>query len=245
MLLNKEILIGIYNSTVVQVFPFWTFTNASSGDSIFNFSVEYTSNNVSNISLGDSVILPIQSGVVYNYTFTNSSTGIALLPLDSQQNKIFTKIVCGVTTPKLSGNIDISSYTNLEFFSCSFNDLENFVGNEDTVNLKEVFLNFNQLSGAIPNLTNNTSLQRFECYNNLLTDFTGTVSNTLGEFRADSNLLTTSAIDSILSAFVQANRTAGLRSLNLGGAGNASPSPAGILDRDFLVSSLGWTVVVN
>jgi Leucine-rich repeat (LRR) protein len=244
MLLNKEILFGIYNSTVVQRFPFWTFTGAVSGDNILNFSATYTSNNIANVSWGDGTINPISSNVVYNYSFVSSSTGISLLPVDSQRNRIFTKIVCGITVPTLSGTIDVSPYTNLDFFSCSFNDLENFIGSEGILNLKELYLNYNQLSGTIPNLSNNISLQRFECYNNKFTDFNGSVSNTLGEFRADSNLLTTSAVDAILSAFVQANRTSGVRSLNLGGTGNASPSPAGILNRNFLVGSLGWTVVI-
>ena len=70
------------------------------------------------------------------------------------------------------------------------------------------------------------------------------MSNTLGDFQAQNNLLTQAAVDAILAAFVAANRTTGTRILNLGGTGNAAPSATGVTDKNTLISR-GWTVTTN
>ena len=103
----------------------------------------------------------------------------------------------------------------------------------------------NQLTGAIPSLTTNTALTVFYCNSNQLTGYAGgLVSNTVGDFSAQNNLLTTTAVNALLSAFVTANRTTGTRTLNLGGTGNAAPTGQGIADKATLVSR-GWTVTTN
>ena len=103
----------------------------------------------------------------------------------------------------------------------------------------------NQLTGSIPSLSANTALTLFICHNNQLTGWSGgTVSNTLGDFQAQNNLLTQAAVDAILAAFVAANRTTGTRILNLGGTGNAAPSATGVTDKNTLISR-GWTVTTN
>lgn len=128
----------------------------------------------------------------------------------------------------------------------------NFAANRLTGGLQAVpasvqflLLNDNQFSGLIQNLSSCTNLQQAHFHSNQLTGWTGgTVSNTLGDFRADGNLLTQAAVDAILAAFVAANRTTGTRVLNIGGTGNAAPSAAGVTDKNTLISR-GWTVTTN
>ena len=102
----------------------------------------------------------------------------------------------------------------------------------------------NQLTGSIPSLSSNTALTVFHCSSNQLTGFTGGVTQTLGYFDASTNALTLAAVDSILAAFVAANRTTGSRELYLQGGTNAAPSAAGLADKATLVSR-GWTVLTN
>lgn len=102
-----------------------------------------------------------------------------------------------------------------------------------------------KLTGNIPDISSNLLLTEVLVYDNILTGWAGgTVSNTLGTFRAENNLLPQAAVDAILAAFVAANRTTGTRVLNIGGTGNAAPSAAGVTDKDTLISR-GWTVTTN
>lgn len=99
--------------------------------------------------------------------------------------------------------------------------------------------------GNIPDSLKNNTLSLMYVLNNSLTGWDGSeVSNTLGDFQAQNNLLTQSAVDAILAAFVAANKTTGTRVLNLGGTGNATPSAQGLADKATLVSR-GWTVTTN
>jgi hypothetical protein len=104
-------------------------------------------------------------------------------------------------------------------------------------------------TGNIPNLSSNTALGVFRANGQRgttkLTGFAGgTVSATLGDFWANDNQLTASAVNAILAAFVAAGRSAGTRVLNLGGTGNAAPTGQGITDKATL-QSRGWTVTTN
>jgi len=95
-------------------------------------------------------------------------------------------------------------------------------------NLLEFLCDINQLTGNIPSLNGLTLLQKFRCNNNDLTGFAGgSVSNTLEQFEAQNNQLTSAAVNAILAAFVAANRTTGTKVLYLGGTGNAAPSYTG------------------
>jgi hypothetical protein len=244
MLLNKELLVGVYDSTLTYL-PFWTFAKPASGNTLSNFSVGYSSVNIAKIVWGDGGVSNLPSEIVTSYSYGQINTGLTLSPVDTNRNKIFYKIVCGISSPALSGSIDIKPYTNLTFFSNVNNNVTSFTGSQSLTSLLEVYLNYNSLSGNIPALSGNSALQRFECHNNRYTGFAGGgVSNTLDTFRADSNLLTTGAINTLLSAFVVANRTTGSRILNLGGTNNAAPSGQGITDKNSLLG-LGWTVTTN
>jgi hypothetical protein len=112
-------------------------------------------------------------------------------------------------------------------------------------NLADFRCQGNFLTGSIPSLSANNFLQNFFCNNNQLDSFQGgTVSSLLGTFLAQNNLLSSSAVNNILAAFVAANKTTGTCTLNLGGTGNAAPTGQGITDKATLVSR-GWTVTTN
>lgn len=103
------------------------------------------------------------------------------------------------------------------------------------------------VSGKIPDLYANTVLVTFGVANNNISGYAGgTVSNTLGTFAAENNLLPASAINALLAAFVAAGRTSanGTCILNLGGTGNAAPTGQGLTDKQTLINR-GWTVTTN
>ena len=118
----------------------------------------------------------------------------------------------------------------------------------DASKLTQFYCHVNQLTGSIPSLSANTALVVFYCNNNQLTNVAAgfAVPASLGNFRAETNNLPQTAVDTILAAFVAAGRTSasGTVTLNLGGAGNAAPSAAGLTDKATL-QSRGWTVTTN
>jgi hypothetical protein len=239
-------------------------------------------------------------------------TGITLIPSNGFDQ--ITEISCGTSSPKLSGTIDLSFFSNLTDFINNNNDITSISGYENNSNLLNMnfarnkitgnipnhssnsslvgffcFFNLltgsipslsantqlqnyycdrnqltgnipnfsnngnlrdfrcysNQLTGSIPSLSANALLQTFYCYTNSLTDFSGgSVSNTLGDFQAQNNQLTSTTVNDILAAFVAANRITGTRVLNLGGTGNAAPTGQGLIDKQTLIDR-GWTVTTN
>lgn len=146
--------------------------------------------------------------------------------------------------PSLS---NVNNSYNYKRFNCSNNQLTGSIPSLSFHGLLKSFeCQFNQLSGSIPSLNATSQLEDFYCNNNRLTGFGGgSVSNTLGNFQAQNNFLTSGAVNTILSSFTSASRATGTRILNLGGAGNAAPVGQGIIDKAFLISPLGWTVTTN
>lgn len=148
--------------------------------------------------------------------------------------------------PRLSGLV------NLRNFNCSDNLLTGSIPSlSGLVNLRDLSFHTNQLSGSIPSLSGLTFLNNFGLHTNKLTGFdNGPISNTLGEFRAQNNQLTSTVVNNILSAFVAAGRTTGTPIvngscvLNLGGAGNFRPTGQGITDVTTL-RQRGWTVTTG
>ena len=105
-----------------------------------------------------------------------------------------------------------------------------------------LFLSDNQLTGDIPSLSVNTTIHNINLQNNKLTGFAGG-NITLGyDFLAYNNLLTESAVDSILQGLVDGNTT-GTRDIQLQ-TGNAAPSAAGEANIDIL-RGRGCTVTVE
>jgi len=147
----------------------------------------------------------------------------------------------------LGGSIpSLSGLNNLQNFQCQINSL---VGSIPALTGSPVLNTFlcdrNNLTGPIPSLNGLSAMQDFRCHTNQLTNYAGgSVSNTLGNFQANSNQLTSAAVNAILAAFVTANKTTGTRVLNLGGVGNGAPTGQGITDKATLISR-GWTVTTN
>jgi Leucine-rich repeat (LRR) protein len=104
----------------------------------------------------------------------------------------------------------------------------------------------NNFTGALSDCTGMTKLQFVLADGNDLTDFTGGVEPSLYRFMANGNNLTETAVDNILQAFVDANRTTNMSIavINLGGSGNAPPSAAGVASKNTLIGR-GWSVTTN
>jgi Leucine-rich repeat (LRR) protein len=169
----------------------------------------------------------------------------------------FTQTVNGIT-----GTIPVLNNPSLRNFRIENNLISGIIPSLNNIRNIELFSCFqNRLTGSIPSLSQLTGLRIFWCYNQVattkLTDFAGgSVSNTLGEFRADSNQLSSTAVNSILAAFVAAGRTTGNATgitsgfatctLNLGGASttNFRPTGQGVTDVTTL-RDRGWIVTTG
>lgn len=175
-------------------------------------------------------------------------------------------------TNQLTGSIPtLNGLSFLQTFVCASNQLTGSIpALSTTTNLRNFYCSFNQLTGPLPSLSGLTKLLVFHAGNNgftgsipvlsgcpLLNDFRvpncqltsfagGSVSNTLGQFLAQNNQLTSTAVNAILAAFVAAGRTSasGTCILNLAGTGNSSATGQGITDKDTLIAR-GWTVTIN
>ena len=164
---------------------------------------------------------------------------------DISSNGLLLSFDC--THNKLTGSIpDLSSNTSLTTFGCHINQLTGAIPDiSSNTALRELYCNSNRLTGSIPDLSSNTALTTFHCHANQLTVWIGgSVSNTLGDFRAENNLLTQSAVDGLLVAFDVAGRATGTRVLNLSGGTNSTPSATGKAAADNLRAK-GWTVTLN
>ena len=208
----------------------------------------------------------------FNCSFCNLSGNIPDLPASityfTCRNNSFTGFGSNLSElPKLdvficrtnlfSGNIPTLPISIRDFI-CSDNNFTGLIPSLNScVKLEQFDCSTNQLSGNIPDLSANSKLRRFICSNTQLSGFAGsTVSNTLGDFQAQTCNLTQIAVDSILATFVAAGRTSGNAntitpgfttcSINLAGAGNASPtSGQNNPNRLILVNQRGWQVTVN
>lgn len=160
-----------------------------------------------------------------------------------QRFECYTNLITG-SVPSLSG------LNSLRFFNCSENNLTGSIPRLSP-NLRDFSVHTNELTGSIPSLSGVNFLNNCGLHTNNLTGFVGgPVSNTLGEFRAQNNQLTSTAVNLILANFVAAGRTTGTPVqngacvLNIGGDGNFSPSNQGITDVTTL-RQRGWTVTTG
>lgn len=147
----------------------------------------------------------------------------------------------------LTGNIpSLSGAPNLGSLYVNGNELTgNIPSLSNNTKLIRFLCSDNNLTGVIPSLSGLNNLQEFRCEINQLTEFAGgSVSINLGNFIANNNLLSSSAVNGILAEFVAANKTTGTRILNLGGNGNAAPTGQGLIDKQILIDR-GWTVTTN
>jgi len=159
-------------------------------------------------------------------------------------------------TNQLTGAIPaLSGLTGLQVFWCQNQSGTKLTGPipdlSGLTGLRSFRCNNNQLTSNITSLSGLNSLEVFYCYFNQLSGFAGgSVSNTLGDFQAQNNQLTSTAVNDILAAFVAAGRTTGTPVvngtciLNVGGAGNFRPTGQGVTDVTTL-RNRGWTVTTG
>lgn len=129
----------------------------------------------------------------------------------------------------LSGEIPTLDYNpNLQTFgvaglnSTNRSSLTKINSLSGAKSLQAFSASFNNLSGDLPYLGNNTALETFNVQTNSLTGGTiGPVLSTLSNFNASSNLLSQSTVNGILSSFAAAGRNSGTRVLNIGGTNDA------------------------
>jgi len=190
------------------------------------------------------VIPPLSglSNLVIFACYANELTGS--IPSLSGLSKL-RNFQCGgqTGTIKLTGPIPSLNGLNFIFFTCNNNQLTGSIPSLSDSTLLQVFrCQSNQLTGPIPNLNGLNNLRAFSCQTNQLTGFDGgSVSNSLEDFQAQNNQLTSTAVNDILAAFVAAGRTSanGTCILNLGGTGNAAPTGQGLVDKQTLLDR-GW-----
>jgi len=106
---------------------------------------------------------------------------ISLKPENGPQT--ITSINCGSSSPRLGGTINLASFPNLESFTCTSNDITSITGFNNLLGLKTVTVNNNKITGAFPDLSNNTALTDFNCGDNLIT-------GTLPSLASNVNLVT-------------------------------------------------------
>lgn len=159
-------------------------------------------------------------------------------------------------TNQLTGAIPaLSGLTGLEVFWCQNQSGTKLTGPIPTlsglIKLRTFRCHNNQLTSDITSLSGLNSLEVFYCYFNQLSGFAGgSVPNTLGDFQAHNNQLTSTAVNAILADFVAAGRTTGTPVvsgtciLNLGGTGNFRPTGQGVTDVTTL-RQRGWTVTTG
>lgn len=192
------------------------------------------------------------SNITYFEVLDNKITGV--LPQISAFPNItfyrFGQNLLTGTIPNLSAN------QSLVDFRVHDNNLTGGIPNlSANSNLVNFFAQNCSLSGNIPNLSNNVKLSSFWVLSQTgptkLTGFAGgSVSNTLGNFQAQNNRLTSTAVNAILAAFVAAGRTTGTPVvngtciLNLGGTSNSRPTGQGLIDSAILTGR-GWTVTTG
>jgi hypothetical protein len=117
-----------------------------------------------------------------------------------------------VSNNKLTGLVhDLALNTGITIYKINGNQFSgNLLNLSNAKDLRIYDASNNFIEGSIPELSANTKLEYFNLSGNKLTGFNSTaVSPTIGTFNLNNNLLTSSAVDSILTEFVDANRNIG------------------------------------
>lgn len=200
---------------------------------------------ITGISCVKSVFAP--QPIIYRATHPENITVISWTSKSLFGQIDLTKLI-NLTTLYLSSNffsgqLDISLNVDLQILYAANNKFGGDISFSANTLLQTLQVGNNLLTGNI-NLSNNTLLTTCGLSTNQFSTFSGTVSSSIEDFQVQNNILTQTAVDAILAAFVAANRTTGIRNLNLGGTGNASPSLSGLANKAIL-NSRGWTVTHN
>lgn len=140
----------------------------------------------------------------------------------------------------------ISSIPNLWFMYANANAFTGTIPPLSSDGIRNVILYYNLLCGDIPSPTNAPNLLQIRVFNNRLTGYEGGVFGIYCTiFEAHNNLLPQSAVDQIIQDFhTNLSNRPKTGTLNVGGTGNAAPSPAAkALAQD--IRDHGWTVTHN
>ena len=145
---------------------------------------------------------------------------------------------------RFTGNLPIISGTDCRIYYLPNNMFSGNIldlGSEPVTHFR---VDYNALSGTL--FVSGSNVRLFYCGGNFFTDYiSSAIPLSMGDFRAENNLLPQSAIDQIISDFhTNLNNRPKAGTLNLGGTGNAAPSPAAAaLAQD--IRDHGWTVTHN
>jgi len=134
----------------------------------------------------------------------------------------------------------------LAYINCHINQFTGtWPGTAGNPALNQLSCSFNQFTGTLQVTAGNTALAYLYCSDNKFTGYTSAVlPATLGYITLINNLLSASAVNTLLADVVAAGRTTGTRTLSVGGTGNAAPTGQGLTDKATLIAR-GWTVYTN
>jgi hypothetical protein len=154
---------------------FWNVTKNPYKKTITNFNVKYTSGGV-DVNWGEGINESVTSGTNINHTFGITKSGISIF---SRSGANIKSISCGVSSPKLSGTINISSFPNLTGFTCFNNNITAFSGIESGTSLINLNLGYNSLR-TFPSFNHTPLLQELRIENNLLSGSIPSLNNLTG-----------------------------------------------------------------
>lgn len=179
-----------------------------------------------------------------NLAITESAVSGATWELSDGQTATGTSCVKTITPPQ-SVILRVTYPAKITSVTLTSVSLYGQIFIKKLVNLVSPRFNDNQFSGVL-DLSNNVNLVNPYFNNNQFSGFTGSVSAALSSLSLQNNLLTSTAVNAVLSALVAAGRTSasGTCVVNVGGTGNAAPTGQGITDKATLISR-GWTVTTN
>jgi hypothetical protein len=144
----------------------WKVIDNPYNKTISNFNVTYVGGQV-DINWGAVISGNISSATNINHTFSGiTRSGISVI---SKNGASITQINCGTSSPKLSGNINLSAFPDLQQFRCNNNDITAISGYENNSNLIIFQFQTNQITGSILSLTGLTNLRDFYCFSNQIT----------------------------------------------------------------------------
>ncbi|MFA5053118.1 MAG: LamG-like jellyroll fold domain-containing protein [Parcubacteria group bacterium] len=186
------------------------------------------------------------TGALQTLTHTYASAGTYTIKLHIANPLALTDFRC--TSNQLSGTLpSFAACTNLVTFYCHANSFSGTLPSfAACTNLANFYCYANSFSGTLPSFAACTNLANFYCYSNNFSDYTpGVMPTPCNNYRADMNLLPTSAVDAILADFetnVAARPATG--TINL--TANAAPSAAGLASKAAILAVRPlWVITHN
>lgn len=148
----------------------------------------------------------------------------------------------------LSGLIgDMSACTSLKVFYFQRDSITGSIAHlASNAALEAVRADTNLLTGNVPNLSAMSLMDFFSAENNRFSGWdVGAIPSTLGTILLTGNRLSSAVVNDILAAVRAAGKTSGTRLLKLSGPLMGAPTGQGLVDKDYLINVMGWTVTTN